>query len=81
MDRAGARVSPCEKLNNHLLLFDRFRVQFRFIMPGNSDYYRTILGTFFTLIAFMIVMSYASYKLISWDNYKDYDLVQEVLEQ
>ena len=58
MDKAS------NKLVNSLLKFDWFRVPFKFIMPGNSDNYRSILGTFFTLVVFMIVMSYASYKMV-----------------
>ena len=50
-------------------------------MPGNTENYRSILGTFFTLLAFMIVMSYASYKMVSLDSHKDYNLVQEIHEQ
>ena len=48
---------------------------FRFIMPGDADNYRTILGTMLTLVAMFIVMSYASYKFIQWDTNKDYKLM------
>ena len=75
MNRGGQRLPTSSKLLNNLLKFDRFRVPFKLIMPGNSEDYRSILGTFFTLLVFSIVMSYASYKMISWDSYTEYDLM------
>ena len=50
-------------------------------MPGNADNYRTILGTVLTFLAMMIVMSYASYKLVQWSDNKDYKLMSEIHEQ
>ena len=50
-------------------------------MPGNADNYRTILGTILTFLAMMIVMSYASYKLVQWTDNKDYKLMSEIHEQ
>ena len=57
---------------------DRYRTPFRLLMPGNTDQYRTIIGTVFTVLTLSLVLSYATYKLQDLlDLSVDYKLIEE----
>ena len=57
---------------------DLFRTPFRLIMPGNTDQYRSMLGSIFTIITLMLLLSYASFKFSTLAKYEDYRLMEEV---
>ena len=46
-------------------------------MPSNTDRYRTFVGTFFTIVTLIIVLSYATYKFNDLLNQSDYQLRSE----
>ena len=44
------------------------------MMPDHRDRYRTMLGSFLTIITFILVLGYGSYKITDLTDYKDFTL-------
>ena len=63
------------------MILDRYRTPFRLLMPGNTDQYRTVLGTIFTILTLLLVMSYGSYKFQVLLDYQDYKLKEEIQQE
>ena len=50
------------------------------IMPGNNDEYRTLLGTTFSFITLLLILSYATIKFSSLADQADYSIMTAVKE-
>ena len=44
------------------------------MMPDHRDRYRTMLGSFLTVLTFILCLSYGSYKITDLLDYKDFTL-------
>lgn len=55
-----AHERKCQK---RMLGLDFYRQPFRFIMPDQSDRYRSFIGSIMTLITFALLLLYSGYKL------------------
>ena len=66
----------CGSFEQKILMFDLYEKPFNFLMPDHRDRYRTILGSFLSLITFVLVMGYAGYKFGNLLDYKDYKLMK-----
>ena len=44
------------------------------MMPDHRDRYRTILGSFLSIVTFILVLGYGSYKITDLLDYKDFTL-------
>ena len=75
--RSGQSMT-CKRYQKHVVVLDRYRTPFRLLLPGNTDQYRTVLGTIFTVLTLSLVLSYATYKLQDLlDLSSDYKLMEE----
>ena len=75
--RSGQSMT-CKKYQKHVVVLDQYRTPFRLLLPGNTDQYRTVLGTVFTILTLSLVLSYATYKLQDLlDLSSDYKLMEE----
>ena len=50
------------------------------MMPGNTDQYRTFLGSTFTIITLLLIMSYTTIKFSSLTDQADYSIMKAVKE-
>ena len=44
---------------------DLYKQPFQFLMPDDRAYYNTYLGAFLSLLTFVILLTYGTYKFIS----------------
>ena len=49
-------------------------------MPDHRENYRSVLGSFLSILTFTLVLGYAGYKFIDLIEYNDYKLMQVVQE-
>ena len=66
----------CGSLEQKILMFDLYEKPFNFLMPDHRDRYRTILGSFLSILTFVLVLAYAGYKFGNLVSYKDYKLMK-----
>ena len=56
------------------MVLDIFRKPFYFLMPDESEYYSSCLGTCLSILCFLILLSYGGYKIQDLMIYNDYNL-------
>ena len=66
----------CGSFEQKILMFDLYEKPFNFLMPDHRDRYRTILGSFLSILTFVLVLLYAGYKFGNLVNYEDYKLMK-----
>ena len=66
----------CGNLEQKALAIDLFDQPFYFMMPDHRDRYRTMLGSALTILTFILILMYASYKFIELLEYKDFKLMK-----
>ena len=56
---------------------DIFKRPFYFLMPDEKEYYSTYLGTMFSILSILILLSYSGYKLRDLFIYNNYRLYEQ----
>ena len=54
--------SSCGKVVQKAIIIDSFSKPFRFMLPGGSKEYKSLIGAIFTVITVITVLTYAVYK-------------------
>ena len=54
--------SSCEKIGQKAIIIDSFAKPFRFMLPGGTKEYKSLVGAVLTLVTVIIVMFYGVYK-------------------
>ena len=80
MFKEDTRLAPCKKFQKKILMLDRYRTPFRLMMPGNNDQYRTFLGSTFSIITLLLIMSYTTIKFSGLTDQADYSIMKAVKE-
>ena len=57
-----------------MLAIDLFDQPFYFMMPDHRDRYRTILGSCLSVMTFILILMYGSYKMVDLLDYKDFNV-------
>lgn len=65
-------LTGCDKFQQQVLAFDLYRRPFRLFLPDDQAMYRTLLGSFLTLITLVTVFFYAGWKLMTMFTLTDY---------
>ena len=53
----------CPTFHQMILSLDLYYKPFAFLMPDHRDRYRSHFGSFLSILTFLIVITYASYKM------------------
>ena len=57
-------------------MFDLYEKPFNFLMPDHRDRYRTILGSFLSIITLVLLLGYGGYKFSNLLEYEDFKLMK-----
>ena len=77
---AAERLSTCDKVQQKTLDIDIYKTSFNFLLPNKKQDYKSFLGVCLSIMTFIILLSYGSYKmgdLIGFENYKLQIQIQE----
>ena len=69
-----ARMSFCDRVQQHALIFDFYRRPFNFILPDNSSTYRSLLGSMLSIITIISLLTYATVKLVQLSLMEDFKI-------
>ena len=72
--------SSCGKVAQKAIIIDSFAKPFRFMLPGGTKEYKSLIGAIFTLITTFTVLGYAVYKWQLLLEKDDTVLAQTIIE-
>ncbi len=67
-------LSSCDRVQQKSLFIDLYRRPFSFILPDHMPMYRTFLGSALSLFTIIVLVGYASYKMLRLSSMRDYQI-------
>ena len=79
-DEGSSGATRCQKSADNLLELDVYSRPFQLLLPGNRDKYKTLLGSFLTILTGVVLLSYAVLKFNDLIEHEQYTLQQDFQE-
>ena len=73
-------LSGYDRCQKSALRMDVYRQPFRLLLPDGHDTYRTLIGSLLSLLTFVTLLMYGSYKVTRLVQSEDYKVSMHVLE-
>ena len=74
------QLSGYDRCQKSLLNLDIYRQPFRLLLPDGHDSYRTLIGALLSILTFLTLLTYGSYKITRLVNFEDYQVGMYTLE-
>ena len=62
----------CDKLQQSMLGLDFYHRPVRVLLPGNKDFYRTLLGSVLSIFTAVVILTYTGYKVTQLASNEEY---------
>ena len=69
------KLSGVERCQLKAISLDLYKKPFSLLSPNGKEAYGTFIGSLFSIVTLVIILSYASYKFLNLINYTDYQIL------